>query len=359
MSLGPSEDQQSLVALADETFARRTAGDQLAALERSTSRVDDEGWREAADAGLLGIAVPEEHGGAGLGLVELLLVLEQQGRRLAMLPLWETALAGLALGQHGTGPQHEQWLPRIAGGRATLTVALDLVEGGVGVRAQRTDGGWRLDGLVATVPHGHAAGAVVVEAEAGGQRQLFLVDITADGVRREPVETTTHALAADLTFAGAPAEPLGDAGAVGWLHARARLALAALALGVADGGVHDAAAYVSSREQFGRPLATFQAVSQQVADCYCDVQAMRMTLWQAAWAVEHHDDARAAVGVATWWATDAGLRVQHRVQHLHGGMGADTTYPVHRRFLWAMEIDALLGGASCQLAHLGPRLIEA
>jgi len=338
VSLGPSEDQQSLVALADETFARRTAGDQLAALERSTSRVDDEGWREAADAGLLGIAVPEEHGGAGLGLVELLLVLEQQGRRLAMLPLWETALAGLALGQHGTGPQHEQWLPRIAGGRATLTVALDLVEGGVGVRAQRTDGGWRLDGLVATVPHGHAAGAVVVEAEAGGQRQLFLVDITADGVRREPVETTTHALAADLTFAGAPAEPLGDAGAVGWLHARARLALAALALGVADGGVHDAAAYVSSREQFGRPLATFQAVSQQVADCYCDVQAMRATVGQAVFTLARRD-----VDVATWWATDAGERVQHIVQHVHGGLGADITYPVHRRLLWTMRTNALLG----------------
>lgn len=358
MSLGPSEDQQSLVALADETLSRHTSNEQLAAVERSASRVDDDGWREAADAGLIGIAVPERHGGAGLGLTELLLVLEQQGRRLAMLPLWETALAGLTLGQHGTGPQQEQWLPRIAGGHATLTVALDLAEGGVGVRAQRADGGWRLDGPVPTVPHGHAADAVVVEAEAGGQRRLFLVDITADGLRRAPVETTTHALAADLTFAGATAEPLGDAGAVGWLHARARLALAALALGVADGGVRDAASYVAGREQFGRPLATFQAVSQQVADCYCDVQAMRMTLWQAVWAVEHHDDARAAVGVATWWATDAGLRVQHRVQHLHGGIGADTTYPVHRRFLWAMEIDALLGGATRQLAHLGPRVVQ-
>lgn len=357
MNLGSTDDQQALAALADETFARRASNEQLAAVEQSPSRVDDDGWREAAGAGLLGIAVPEEHGGAGLGLTELLLVLEQQGRRLAMLPLWETALlGGLTVAAYGGERLREHWLPLVAGGEARLTAAVDLAGAGVGVRARQTDAGWRLEGTAPTVPHAHVADAVVIEADAGSERRLFLVEAAA--ADPTPVETTTHALAADLTFGDTPAEPLGDAAAVRWLHARARLGLAALQLGVADGGVHDAAAYVSGREQFGRPLATFQAVSQQIADCYCDVQAMRMTLWQAVWALEHHGDARAAVDVATWWATDAGLRVQHTVQHVHGGIGADTTYPVHRRFLWAMEIDALLGGASRQLARLGPHLVR-
>jgi acyl-CoA dehydrogenase len=170
------------------------------------------------------------------------------------------------------------------------------------------------------------------------------------------VETLNHALATEVLPAG---EPLGGPDAVARLTGQARLGLAALMLGVADEGVREAASYLSSREQFGRPLATFQAVSQQLGDAYCDVQAMRATLWQAVWLVEQRRDARRAVDVATWWACNAGVGVQTVVQHLHGGMGADTTYPVHRRLLWALQADALLGGASRQLARLGPALVSA
>jgi acyl-CoA dehydrogenase len=179
------------------------------------------------------------------------------------------------------------------------------------------------------------------------------------------VETTTHALAADITFAGTHAERL--AGDVEWLRDVARVGLAAGQLGNTDEGVREAASYLSGREQFGRPLATFQAVSQQLGDAYCDVQAMRATLWQAVWALDRGSGdqgsaqqegaARRAVDVAAWWACDAGVRVQTVVQHLHGGIGADVTYPVHRRLLWALHTDALLGGASRQLARLGPALL--
>jgi len=356
VSLGPSDDQQALAALAGEVFSRHTSNEQLAAIERSADRVGADGWRAAADAGLVGIAVPEQLAGSRLGLTELLLVLEQQGRRLAPLPLWETALlGGLAIATLGSDQQRSAWLPRLADGSTGLTAALDLAGIGVDVQAQQTDAGWRLRGNAATVPHGTVADAIVVEAQAGGERRLFLV--ATDGLACTSVETTTHALAADVAFDDTPAEPLGDESAVGWLADRARLGLAALQLGVADEGVREAAAYVSGREQFGRSLATFQAVSQQIADCYCDVHAMRMTLWQAVWALEHHDDARAAVDVATWWATDGGLRVQHKVQHVHGGIGADTSYPVHRRFLWALQVDALLGGATRQLARLGGAVV--
>ena len=349
---GLSPDQESLVGLAADVFSRRTSNDELAEVEQSADRVDDRLWVECADAGLLGIAVPEAHGGAGLGLTELLLVLEQQGRRLAPLPLWETALLGAGTLQRlGTAQQRDDWLPRVAAGGARLTSSIDLT----GERAHVHAVGESVDGNALTVPHGHVADAVIVESD---DDALFLVSMAADGVVRSVVETTTHALAADLTFSAAPAPRLGDSPgeAAGWLRDAARLGLAALQLGVADEGVREAAAYVSGREQFGRPLATFQAVSQQIADAYCSVQAMRMTLWQAVWRFEQGADARAAVDVATWWATDAGLRIQHVVQHVHGGMGADTTYPVHRRLLWAMRIDALLGGPSRQLARLGPTI---
>jgi 3-oxocholest-4-en-26-oyl-CoA dehydrogenase beta subunit len=294
-------------------------------------RVDERLWAELVEAGLVGIAVPEAHGGAGLGLTEVCLLLEQVGRRVAPVPLWETAVAALAIAEHGSSLQQEKWLPGAAAGTTRLSLGVDLTGTGAAPLA----------------PGGHLADAVVV----AGDNSLLLGG-RADG---PSLETLNHSLATEVAPVG---EPLGGLGAVARVTDQARLGLAALMLGVADEGVREAASYLSSREQFGRPLATFQAVSQQVADSYCDVQAIRGTLWQAVWMVEQRRDARREVDVAAWWACDAGVRVQTVVQHLHGGMGADTTYPVHRRLLWALQIDGLLGGASRQLARLGPALVS-
>jgi acyl-CoA dehydrogenase len=319
-------DQRSLVELADQILRARTSNEQLAAVETSESGVDDKLWSELAEAGLLGIAVPEEHGGAGLGLTEVCLLLEQVGRRLAPVPFWDTAAAALAIARCGTSEQRTSWLPGVAAGTTRLGLALpgqSLVSPG--------------DAVVVF----NAAGAFVTTDVAG-----------------PVVETLTHARAVDVVFPEPAGERLGDAAAAAREAAAARVGLAAVQLGVADEGVREAASYVSSREQFGRPLATFQAVSQQLADAYCDVQAMRATLWQAVWALEQGGPADREVDVAAWWACDAGVRVQTVVQHLHGGIGADTTYPVHRRLLWALQTDALLGGATRQLARLGRGLVS-
>ncbi|MDT7572366.1 MAG: 3-oxocholest-4-en-26-oyl-CoA dehydrogenase beta subunit [Actinomycetota bacterium] len=329
-------DQKSLVDLADQILRGRTTNERLAEVEASETRIDERLWAELAAAGLVGIAVPEEYGGADLGLTEICLLLEQHGRRLALLPLWENAVAAYVLARSGNDELCATWLPGVAAGTSRLTLAADL------------GGGDR------PVASGMAAqAAVVVSAD-----DVRLVSL--EGIARTPVETTTHALAADLDLATAAGQPLGVDG--GWVRDVARVGLAAGLLGNTDEGVREAASYLTSREQFGRPLATFQAVSQQLGDGYCDVQAMRATLWQAVWALERAakeegTDARREVDVATWWACDAGVRVQTVVQHLHGGMGADTTYPVHRRLLWALRTDALLGGASRQLARLGPALV--
>ena len=324
-------DQKSLVDLADQILRARTTNERLAEVETSETRIDERLWAELSAAGLVGIAVPEEYGGAGLGLTEICLLLEQQGRRVALLPLWETAVAALVLARFGSDEQQATWLPGVAAGTNRLTLVADLGGGD------------------SPVPAGMAAQAAVVVAGA----DVSLVSL--DGVPRTSVETTTHALAADVDLAAAHRQPV--AADADWVRDVARLGLAAGQLGNTDEGVREAASYLTAREQFGRPLATFQAVSQQLGDGYCDVQAMRATLWQAVWALEQGRDARREVDVATWWACDAGMRVQTTVQHLHGGMGADTTYPVHRRLLWALRTDALLGGASRQLARLGPALV--
>jgi acyl-CoA dehydrogenase len=237
-------------------------------------------------------------------------------------PLWGTAIAALAIARHGTDAQRQRWLPGVAAGTSRLAVAVGSIV---------------LDG-------GDADAVVVLRADGAD---------LATGLTGTPVETLVHGRALQVRLGDVLGEPLGE---TSWVEGVARVGLAALQLGTADEGVREAASYLSAREQFGRPLASFQAVSQQLGDAYCDVQAMRATLWQAVWALEQQADPGRAVDVAAWWACDAGVRVQTAVQHLHGGIGADTTYPVHRRLLWALQTDALLGGASRQLARLGREL---
>jgi alkylation response protein AidB-like acyl-CoA dehydrogenase len=313
-------DQQALVGLAAEILAARTSNDQLASLERSPERWDAALWKELAESGLVGIALPEEYGGAGLGLVELCLLLEQQGRFLAMVPLWETAVAALLIAEGGTDAQKQAWLPGVCAGTVRLSVSPAL------------DGS---DGLVT----GPFDALVLVEGSSV---------VLAGSIDATAVESTTHQLAYDVVAASG--EPL--AVTAERVQDLVRIALSAVQLGVADAGTREAAQHLTGREQFGRSLATFQATQQQLADCYCDVQAMRATVGQAI-----HTQARLDVDVAVWWATDAGERIQHVVQHVHGGLGADVTYPVHRRLLWTMRTNALLGGPSRQLVRLGAALV--
>ena len=306
-------DQQALVGLAAEILGSTVSDEVL--------------WRQLAEAGLLGIAVPEALGGAGLGLDEVLLLLEQQGRFLARVPLWDQLLGGLALAQGASPQQQAHWLPGLASGTTRLSLAVSL------------------DGTSGVLVAGPSEVVLGVDDEGA-----FLAP-TPEGTA---IETTNHTLAYDLDLSAVAKERL--ALDPQWLLDAARLGLAAQQLGVVDAGVREAAKHLSGREQFGRPLATFQATTQQLGDAYCDVQAMRATLCQAAWALQQ-GAARREVDVATWWATDAGERAQHVVQHLHGGLGADITYQVHGRLLWTMRINALLGGPSRQLVRLGAAVV--
>ena len=177
----------------------------------------------------------------------------------------------------------------------------------------------------------------------------------ASGTSWERTETTSRDIAAHLTLDGAPASALGD-GALATVLRFARVALASVQVGVADGALRMAADYLSQREQFGRPLATFQAVQHQLADCFMEIDALRVCRWHAVSLLAAGEDAESAVLVAKWWSDEGGLNVVHRVQHLHGGIGVDIDYPVHRHFLWGKQISGTLGGASADLELLGAAL---
>jgi acyl-CoA dehydrogenase len=352
-----TEEQEAVRDLAARIFEGHASVERVKAVEATEERFDRELWAELARANLLGIALPDDVGGSGFGIVELCLLLEQQGRRVAPIPLLPTLMGAAAVAELGSAVQRGAWLPAVVSGEVVLSFALEGPPGAVTATATNGggEGSWRLDGVRVGVPAAAVADRLVVAA---GER-LFLVDPRGPGVTIELADTTNRERRGHVRFDGAPAEALGVDGGVEWLRQRVVVGLCALAVGVAEEAVRMAASYTSGRQQFGKPLSTFQGVALRAADAYIDTEAMRVTLWQAAWRLAEGLDASKEVPVAKWWASDAGERVLHATQHLHGGIGADVDYPIHRYFLWGKEVAATLGGASQQLSRLGRAIAEA
>ncbi|HYW28080.1 MAG TPA: acyl-CoA dehydrogenase family protein [Terriglobales bacterium] len=356
MDFAYTPEQDELRALAREVLADHATPQRVAEVEASEDRVDRALWAALANAGMLGIAVPEEHGGSGLGIVELCILLEEVGRAVAPVPAYPTLVLGaLPVAAFGTPALRARLLPGVANGTMLLSGALEeprnLDPLAPAAQATADGAGWRLDGVKLAVPVARDAAAVVVAAGAG----LFLLDPHQPGVSLERQEVTNREARFLMTLDGAPAERLGGADALAWLVRRARVALCAMQVGVTDRALRMTAEYTSAREQFGRPLSAFQAVSQRAADAYVDVEGIRLTAQAAIWrlAAGQEAEADAAIAVAKFWAADAGQRVVHAAQHLHGGVGVDVSYPLHRSFLWAKELELSLGGATQQLLSLG------
>jgi alkylation response protein AidB-like acyl-CoA dehydrogenase len=213
------------------------------------------------------------------------------------------------------------------------------------------------------VPYALQAQFLLVSARTETQgASLFLLPQAAPGLTVEPQRSTSGEPQGRVTLhdvllgtqdvVGAGSET----DAVRWTIERARVALAALQLGVTGEALRRAAAYVSEREQFGRPIGTFQAVQHRLADCYIDIEALRSTYLRAVWALDQGLSASAEVLAVKWWTAQTGHRVTHAVQHVHGGLGADIEYPVHAFFLHAKQLEIALGGATQTLAGIGREL---
>jgi acyl-CoA dehydrogenase len=343
------ETQDAVRDLAAQIFQGHADVTRVREVEASDDRFDRRLWAALAEADLLGLALPEADGGGGYGMVELALVLREQGRVVAPVPLVTTVVAALAIAEHGTDEQRERWLPGVVAGEVVLGLALDRHPATPPVTVE----GGALTGAVPSVPYGHVADAVLVATDDG----VHLVDPATAG--RVVAEATDRSKVAHLTFDGTPGERLGGDTVEAWVLDRYRTGLAAIQVGVCEAALAMAAAYTSTREQFGRPLSTNQGVALRAADAYIDIRAIDAVLWQAAWRLDEGLDATRAALVAKWWASEGGQRVVHATQHLHGGMGADIDYPVHRYFLWGKTIEQTLGGPAQQLAALGRELAEA
>ncbi len=362
MDFSFNEEQQAVSDLARQILEDQLGNEALKAFERTDEAYPAELWSALAGAGLVGIALREDVGGGGLGFLEACLVLEQVGRTTAPIPYAATVLAALAVDRFASDEERQAVLPAVADGSTLLTLA--LTEEGTDALAPMTEAtadgeGWRLTGSKLLVPFGEQATAAVVSARVGEGTGLFLVDLTADGVAQEALLTTSGLPSTRLDLDGVPAlDGKEDGEALAWLVERATAAQCATATGVCEEALRLTAEYTKTREQFDRPIATFQAVGQRAADAYIDTEAVRLTAWQACWRLSEELPATEQVAIAKFWCAEGGQRVVHAAQHLHGGMGVDKDYPLHRYFLWAKELELTFGGATHSLLGLG-RILAA
>ena len=366
MDFDLSADQQALADLADRIFGDLASTDRVAEVEATDDRFDRSLWEALAEAGLVGVALPERDGGLGLGMVEASLVLEQQGRRVAPVPLLAvTALGAWAIAAHGSDAQRARWLEGVTEGSRILTGAWTDPAGADHSQplAGVADGaGWRVSGTKVAVPAAGVAEAVVVPVDTDGHR-VAVVPLDAEGLTVTLAETTSREIQGTLEFdhvAVGPDDLLGGDGdeITRSVLDRARVGTCAMVLGCCEEALAMAAAHVSEREQFGRPLSTNQGVALQAADAAIDTDGIRVTLQQAAWRLDNGLDISQAVPTAKWWAAEAGQRVVLTTQHLHGGTGADISHPAHRYFLWVLQLADSLGGAGTHLARLGSTIAD-
>ena len=361
-----TDEQLAVSEAAGGVFSGLVDAEKIAAIESSTDRIDRDLWKALADADLLGLAIPEADGGAGYGLMELCLLLEAQGNVVAPVPLWSTLVLGaLPLARFGSEAQRGAWLPGVVAGDVFLTAALSGAANSPtsmpAVRASASGDGFVLHGTELAVPQAHLADRIVLPAhtEDGGVL-LALLDPAAPGVTLERAVTTNrevhpHVHLADVALGAGDLLVGPDAGraALDVMLVASTVGLCALQVGVCEAALTMTAAYLNSRQQFGRPLSTFQGTMLRAADAAIDIEAMRVTWENAAWRFDTGRPAADAARVAKWQASERGQRTVHATQHLHGGMGADISYPIHRYFLWGKQIELLLGGPSAQLAKLG------
>jgi alkylation response protein AidB-like acyl-CoA dehydrogenase len=358
-----TDDQSTVRDLAAKVLSDHCTPEALRANEDSDSSGFDRAlWAKLADAGLLGIPIPEEHGGLGLGLSELTVLIEEVGRYAAPVPvLAGLALGALAVARHGTADQQAHTLPRIADGSHLVTAALVEPLGDEhepSTTARQEGDGWVLSGTKTCVPAGLYADSVVVSASTPDGARLFVVDPAGAGVTLERQDTITYQPEAVLVLDGAAGQPLGGADAVKDVLQVATVAVCALLTGISAQALKLTADYTMTREQFGHPIAHFQAVGQRAADSFIDVTAMRLTTLQAVWLVDRGLEASKEVAVAKYFASDGGQRVVRAAAHLHGGMGVSREYPLHRYYLAAKQYELTLGGGTRQLVRLGRMLAE-
>jgi 3-oxo-4-pregnene-20-carboxyl-CoA dehydrogenase alpha subunit len=323
MDFEPTETQRAITGLAAEVLGGQDP------------------WKELARSGLLALAVPPELGGEGHGILEVAALLTEVGRRALPVPALGTLAGGvLPIARWGSPALRRELLPAAAAGELLLTAATREAGGRLATAVQ----GSTVTGTKLGVPHAAQAHRILVSAGDG----VVLVDPGAPGVTitRTPTIAGEHGGPEyTVRLDGARVAAVLDGMTARDLDRLVTAGACALADGALAGALTLTRDYVATRRQFGRPLAEFQAVSQQVADVYIASRTLHLITLSACWRLGAGRDADGDLAAATWWVTEEAVQAVMICHHLHGGVGVDVSYPMHRFSSMIRDLSRSLGGA--------------
>ncbi|HSC75824.1 MAG TPA: acyl-CoA dehydrogenase family protein [Pseudomonadales bacterium] len=353
MNFGLSEEQKDIQTLANQILGDQVTPEELHKYDMwKQERYSGALWAQLADAGLLGIAIPEDKGGMGFGFSELALFIEECGRVLAPVPAVPSLISALAVKKYGNA-ELQAMLGGVATGEVVLTAAFHEENTFDAYTPNISVSNGKLSGKKLCVPYANIATRMLVVAKDGKDVALFIVDPKDASVKLTALKATTYEPQFIVEFSNTPAQKLGGADAVKYLVERYTAALCAYQTGAAEKMVQMTAAYTSEREQFNVKIASFQAVGHRVANCYIDAKCLKLVTQQAVELLAQEADATRQLHAAKIWLGDAAHRISYATQHLHGGMGVDRDYPLWRFALWAKQNELMLGSSTQHQIALG------
>tara|TARA_R110001599_G_scaffold353870_1_gene601278 strand:- start:63737 stop:64870 length:1134 start_codon:yes stop_codon:yes gene_type:complete len=371
MEFGFSQEQQEVQQLARQILTDQVTPATLSAYdEYDLPRFDNDLWQRLATAGLVGVCAEERYGGMGFGFMELALFIEEIGRSIAPVPaIAHCVSALLPIQRFGSEKMKEAIIPGAIAGEYLLTAALteplneDPADPRV-VTALLDGESLVVSGSKTAVPFASQARHILLAARSTTGIAVVLLDSQASGVTVNQQQVSSFEPQCELVL-DAVRVPLSSvvtltsgAAIMQWVGERTAAAICAHQLGATECAMRMAASYTSQRQQFDVPVATFQAVGHRMADCYVDVECLRLTTYQAVSLLASEVVATTEVQIAKIWAGDTGHRVSYATQHVHGGTGIDREYPLWRYCLWLRQNEMSMGCSSALQSALGARLAE-
>lgn len=351
-----SEDQNAIAELARNVFTDYCTDNRLRQFDTCDNAYMEPLWQLCVETGLHALAIPQAQDGSGLGMTELMRVLEAQGSAMGQVPLWRHQLAAATVALFAA-PSLNVWATEAAAGRALLTLDVSSVNSAQGIQlhAEANGQGWKVNGRVAALPLAEQSQAALLLVKVEGQPRLALVELAVNAIKHLPGRMTHGEGIADLRIEGLQLAPeqLLPKEALAWLEPRSIAALASLQLGVSAEQIRRTVDYVSERRQFERSIGSFQAVQMSMADAHIALEALRSCLWQLCYRLDAGLPAPSQALATAWQACEAGHVIGHNAQHVHGGIGVDLTYPMHRFLYWSRALACALGGAPACLERLG------
>jgi alkylation response protein AidB-like acyl-CoA dehydrogenase len=369
MNFAFSEEQEELRRTVRSFLEQKSSESEVRRLMETEEGYDEAVWKQMGEQmGLQGLAIPEEYGGSGYSYIELIVVLEEMGRRLLAAPYFSTVvLAANTLLQCGDDAAKKEYLPGIASGETIATLALTEANGrwdeeGITLQASGSGDSWTLDGEKMFVIDGHTANLILVAAKTGAGTSLFAVQGDADGLTRTPLATMDQTRKqAKLTFAGTPARLIGTDGQ-GWQTLSTVLDLAAVGLAAEQVGgaqlvLEMAVQYAKDRIQFGRPIGSFQAIKHKCADMLLEVESAKSAAYYAGWcAAEMNDELPSVASLAKAYCSEAYFHAAAENIQIHGGIGFTWEHPAHLYFKRAKSSELLFGDPTYHRELLAQRI---